>query len=340
MRKTPFISAGLLGALAFLTTSAAHAEDFSLHLQPGMESPITKQQLDIYTPTGATLNAEGLFALHPNLAIGPAVQASYLARAVNTNQNAGVYWLFGLDLRLQGDRTSSDGVSPWIEGNLSLARTGDLNRPEMGLRIGIDAFTDQAHVASFGPWMGYTHIFQSSTTDSVTAPTLDSRDYNAFQVGLSANFDFPVHVKHVAVRHTVYQTEYRYIHVHDAPVAPAVLSYHQKVYFNWDSPVIRNWEEADKVAEIVQLMKDHPRMTVRVEGHASPDGNYQHNVVLAEKRTAAVVKYLLAHGVDSDRLTSESFGPDHPFVANTNQEGRERNRRVEFNVTFTTTESK
>jgi len=332
--KLMSLFAGALTLTCF--TSSAKAESFSLHLEPGIEAPITNKQLSVYNP-GATLNTELLFALHPNFVIGPAIQASYLSRMQNTNQNAGVLWQFGLAARLQGDRSSSDGVSPWLEGNLSFARTGDVNRPAVGVRVGIDGFTDAAHVASWGPWIGYAHAFQTSTTDSVVALNLDSRDYNSFEAGVSFNFDFPVHVKHVAVRHTVHETEYVYVKVPVPAQAPEKLSFTERVYFNWDSPVIRNWEEADKIDDLVMRMAQHPNMTVNVQGHASPDGNYQHNVELAIKRTAAVVKYLTDHGVDASRLTSESFGPDHPVNIGKVQESHERSRRVEFTVVFNTT---
>src|SRR5271165_7185142 len=130
-------------------TSTAKAESFSLHLEPGMEVPLTSQQKDIYN-IGLSLNTEGLFTLSPNFAIGPAVSATYLPRWVD-NGNAGTLWQFGLAARLQGrhdlradpnDTNDTSSLSPWIEGNFSYARTGELKRPAMGLRVGLDMFTD------------------------------------------------------------------------------------------------------------------------------------------------------------------------------------------------------
>jgi outer membrane protein OmpA-like peptidoglycan-associated protein len=321
-------------------SSTASAEDFSLHLLPGVEVPITPpQEGQVYNP-GVSLNTELLFALHPNFAIGPMVEGAYLPRATNTNENAGVLWQLGATARVQGNRTSHGDMSPWLEGNLSYARTGELNRPALGVRMGIDMFTDAPHVASTGPFIGYVHVFQTSQTDSPTVSLLDHRDYNSFQVGWSFNFDFPV--RQIVKTHTRIFNRTKFVDIHDEAVAQAPAkptTFTERVYFNWDSPVIRNWEETDKVDNLINQMVADPFMTVKVEGHASPDGNYQHNVVLAAKRTASVVKYLVDHGVDPTRLTSESFGPDHPFVANTNQEGKERNRRVQFDVSFNTTNS-
>jgi len=319
-------------------SSTARAENFSLHMLPGLEVPITPPQGTLVYNPGVSLNTELLFALSPNFALGPAVEGAYLPRSTNTNENAGVLWQLGVAARLQGNRSGDASVSPWLEGNLSYARTGELNRPSFGIRLGIDVFTDDAHVASNGPFVGYVHTFQTSQTDSPTVALLDGRDYNSFQVGWSVNFDFPVHQVVKTTTRTI--KDERIVYVHDTQVQPAAPeTFTERVYFNWDSAVIRNWEQADKVDALINKMTADPFMTVKVEGHASPDGNYQHNVALAAKRTASVVKYLVDHGVDASRLTSESFGPDRPFVANTNQEGKERNRRVEFDVSFNTTNS-
>jgi outer membrane protein OmpA-like peptidoglycan-associated protein len=42
--------------------------------------------------------------------------------------------------------------------------------------------------------------------------------------------------------------------------------------------------------------------------------------------------YLVDHGIDAKRLDSEGYGPDKPIDDNKTDEGRERNRRVEFKI--------
>lgn len=347
MRKLIVSSIAALAALSL--THPAHAEDFSVHLEPGLEMPFTSPQCDIYD-LGPTLNAELLFKAHPNLALGPAVQATYLPRSIDDGRNAGVLWLLGGAVRLQGDRTTSIpqrfDVSPWIEGNVSYARTGELNRFGMGLRLGMDVFTDDAHVASWGPWIGYTHVFQTSTTDDARFALLDPNDYNSYQTGVSFSFDFPVRRTIEVHTVTLEKAIVEYLMPPSAecpvcrPAAPAVRDeWSERVYFNWDSTVIR-WEESDKLDALVERLNRHPQAAVKVQGHASLDGQHAHNVELAKKRTAAVVAYLVKHGVDASRLTSESFGPDRPWADDRQQEGRERNRRVEFVIDFTVTDSK
>jgi outer membrane protein OmpA-like peptidoglycan-associated protein len=71
---------------------------------------------------------------------------------------------------------------------------------------------------------------------------------------------------------------------------------------------------------------------VRVEGHTDASGNRKKNIQLSRSRAAAVVKWLVAHGISASRLVSEGFGPDKPIASNDTQEGKALNRRTEFIV--------
>ena len=51
------------------------------------------------------------------------------------------------------------------------------------------------------------------------------------------------------------------------------------------------------------------------------------------KRTAAVRTWLVEHGIEAKRLSSQGFGPDKPIDDNDTDEGRQNNRRVEFHIT-------
>ncbi len=85
-------------------------------------------------------------------------------------------------------------------------------------------------------------------------------------------------------------------------------------------------EVADKIKEATEIRK------IRIEGHASADGNDEHNFELSAKRAAAVRDYLVSQGVQDERLTSEGFGETRPLADNDTAEGREENRRVELHI--------
>jgi outer membrane protein OmpA-like peptidoglycan-associated protein len=53
---------------------------------------------------------------------------------------------------------------------------------------------------------------------------------------------------------------------------------------------------------------------------------------LSRKRAQAVVNYLTAKGISSDRLTAKGFGESRPAAPNSSSEGRQKNRRVELKL--------
>ena len=69
---------------------------------------------------------------------------------------------------------------------------------------------------------------------------------------------------------------------------------------------------------------------VQVEGHTDDIGTPEANRALGEARARAVVDALQARGMSAERLRPQGFGPDHPVADNATEEGRARNRRIEF----------
>jgi len=75
-----------------------------------------------------------------------------------------------------------------------------------------------------------------------------------------------------------------------------------------------------------------PSVKVEVSGHTDSTGSASSNQTLSEARAKAVVDYLIAHGVAQSRITSTGYGGTKPVAANTTEEGRAKNRRIEFRV--------
>jgi OOP family OmpA-OmpF porin len=91
---------------------------------------------------------------------------------------------------------------------------------------------------------------------------------------------------------------------------------------------------SDPVLEAVaKALEEHPEITkVSVEGHTDNRGPIWLNRRLSKSRAAAVVDWLVKHGVAAERLTSAGFGPDRPLEKNATEAGRQTNRRVEFQI--------
>lgn len=89
-------------------------------------------------------------------------------------------------------------------------------------------------------------------------------------------------------------------------------------------------ESMGEINRIVQLMTENPDLKFSVEGHTDSTGNAASNQALSEQRSQAIVAKLVELGIASDRLTAVGKGQNSPIADNSTDEGRAKNRRVEF----------
>jgi outer membrane protein OmpA-like peptidoglycan-associated protein len=81
---------------------------------------------------------------------------------------------------------------------------------------------------------------------------------------------------------------------------------------------------------VVAIMKKNPPLRIEIQGHTDNVGSALLNQRLSEKRALAVLRYLVKHGIDLDRLESAGYGSAHPIASNDSAKGRKLNRRVEL----------
>jgi MYXO-CTERM domain-containing protein len=82
--------------------------------------------------------------------------------------------------------------------------------------------------------------------------------------------------------------------------------------------------------QVAKVLRENPTVKIRVEGHTDSTGLDDFNRTLSERRAEAVRKFLVAAGVEEERLVSQGYGPDRPVDTNATPEGRSKNRRVDF----------
>jgi outer membrane protein OmpA-like peptidoglycan-associated protein len=86
----------------------------------------------------------------------------------------------------------------------------------------------------------------------------------------------------------------------------------------------------DQVAAVLQSHDELARM--EVQGHTDSTGSAGLNKRLSQERAEAVMNALVTRGVDKGRLTAKGYGPDVPIADNASEEGRQKNRRVQFSI--------
>jgi outer membrane protein OmpA-like peptidoglycan-associated protein len=85
---------------------------------------------------------------------------------------------------------------------------------------------------------------------------------------------------------------------------------------------------------LAKLIAAHPNFTLRLSGHTDNVGKPAANLLLSQKRTEAVKRYLVKRGVAPEHVAAEWFGQTKPKASNKTAAGRARNRRVDMKVLF------
>ena len=99
------------------------------------------------------------------------------------------------------------------------------------------------------------------------------------------------------------------------------------VYFGFDSSELAGEAQAtlDRQAAFLNV---NPTMVVIIEGHADERGTREYNLALGDRRAVAVRDYLLAKGLNADRVRTVSYGKERPAVSGSNEESWAKNRRA------------
>lgn len=82
--------------------------------------------------------------------------------------------------------------------------------------------------------------------------------------------------------------------------------------------------------QTAQVLKDNGSWKMRVVGHTDSAGSDSANDQLSQARANSVKTYLVSHGVNQNRLTTDAKGASAPVASNQTDGGRAENRRVEL----------
>jgi outer membrane protein OmpA-like peptidoglycan-associated protein len=105
----------------------------------------------------------------------------------------------------------------------------------------------------------------------------------------------------------------------------------KNIVFPVDSPEITA-EAASTLEEIIPVLKGLNGVRIEVAGHTDNVSTEQHNRELSQRRAETVREYLIARGVPSHKLTAIGYGASRPIADNATDEGRLKNRRIEFEI--------
>ena len=99
-----------------------------------------------------------------------------------------------------------------------------------------------------------------------------------------------------------------------------------RIFFDLDSIQLRVDARSTLEMQAVWL-KQNAGVAVWVEGHADERGTREYNLALGERRANAIRDYLVALGVDQNRMKTRSFGKERPVDPSSTKEAWDKNRR-------------
>lgn len=136
----------------------------------------------------------------------------------------------------------------------------------------------------------------------------------------------------------------------------------ENVFYEFDKADLTP-ESTQSLDQLIELLNENPNVTIELSAHCDYRGKDEYNLGLSQRRAESVVNYLIAHGIQADRLSPVGYGEERPkiirkkltekypflhendtlteaFIRNLPEEEQEicnaLNRRTEFKVLRTT----
>ena len=98
-----------------------------------------------------------------------------------------------------------------------------------------------------------------------------------------------------------------------SPISKAVVI--ENIFYDFDKATLRP-ESQKALDEMIKMLNDNPNVTIELGAHTDRKGSDQYNERLAQRRAQSVVDYLIAGGIEKERLEAKGYGESVPKVIN------------------------
>lgn len=333
------VGGALIAGGLLLIPSSVQAQEITVRVEPGVAVPVTDPQSNRFN-TGASLAVKPGVGLGSYFNVGPSGSILVLPSNI-PGVEAGTAFGLGGFLRVKrphDDKNTGKGfsaVSPWADLDLQYIRTGPLDRFGWAVSIGAAVPTSGSRNFWVGPFVKYQGILQEEKIG------YNTNDAGMVIFGLSLELG-PKQQKKVVVPPPCPPPVVVVVVNNPPPVTPKPVvppttvetEFKQAIQFAWDSPVLDETATSQLDEIVKKLTASKSFESIRVEGHASSEGQVEHNNVLSLKRAQSVVDFMAAHGIPKEKLSAVGFGSSVPVASNKTEAGRVLNRRDEFVVKF------
>ena len=117
--------------------------------------------------------------------------------------------------------------------------------------------------------------------------------------------------------------------------APAIREWERKnfvfepIYFDYDKDSLKVEYNA-YLKEMVRVVLDHTDLRIKITGHTDADGSNAYNKDLSERRAKSIQDFFVKCGLPPHKVVTDFKGEDEPVDNNKTDNGKQRNRRVDF----------
>lgn len=105
----------------------------------------------------------------------------------------------------------------------------------------------------------------------------------------------------------------------------------KNIFFDTDKFDLKDASKIE-LNKLISFLNKNPKIKFEVSGHTDNVGTVPYNQVLSERRAKSVFSYLLANGINAERMISKGYGDSKPIADNKTESGRAQNRRTEFKI--------
>lgn len=89
----------------------------------------------------------------------------------------------------------------------------------------------------------------------------------------------------------------------------------ENIFYDFDKATLRP-ESKKALDEMIKMLNDNPNVTIELGAHTDRKGSVEYNEKLAARRAQSVVDYLIAGGIQTDRLEAKGYGKSVPKTIN------------------------
>jgi len=100
-------------------------------------------------------------------------------------------------------------------------------------------------------------------------------------------------------------------------------------FYDFNKSDVRG-DAREALTKDAEFLRTYGDVRVSIEGHCDERGSTEYNLGLGSRRAEAAKNYLVSLGIDAGRMTTTSWGKEHPFCTDHTEECWQQNRRAHF----------